>query len=1339
MPEDFQRLFHRVNFETVSNDAIDVFIKFKDDFETTWTNNPNKPFSYSKLKSALSKPNTLCYFQKQKKDESNNRMRHKILVPIEDEMAVELRVGLWTVNIDTFTTKYYYFVGKCRVISFIQAPKKDTYSAVCNIKILANGDRTGTNSPAFESLCKSIEALEVPKVDVNKDKDKEIWKNYVLALKKLVRQKEQVWKIKKVGKPYTESSNNSERFTYVDIQISEKDLADQFEKEIRSYFNENELEDYGVSEDRAFIEFNSFRELSQGEKDKLAELVGEYFYEIDEKSPTHSISGEITFKYSDDISRDKVFSDIEDILERDYQIIVDIAGNGAIDSPVKNIPHIKKVVDDNFASIAEVKKNTATKLKVTFPGEEDVVVEMEAVNAVLSDLNLRPQRVNLSPDKRQVMIEIPAFIRSNAFESIGLHHVKTVFRYGNGYRPTQEIDGLSIVGNFYCTGRRLNKAESDATLRTIQDTLQDLTFRQKATQYTFEVDDDVDLEVKRDFKTATDVLDESSFNIDSSILTVFADDEDKYEEILDRIHEEFPDASIEEKDFAPSYYIQFKTDQVELRKSVISRIQNQLRRDNVDEVDYDSIRNYTRTLFTYDFKTEDERDEFKQRMKDVCSEYKTLLSVSFENELGGTTYEFIKNESLELANEKKVVNDVRRATFVFLTPQQRKKLSEAQDAFGDDNNFREGVQIGTLVRKEREKLKFRITDDFDDLITTSQMLPGEDVKSGYIKPIFPGELTNISRMIRAMKKVTEPGDRVGYPANKNLPNFLFDPSLARTPEDDVEEEKQRILTNLNEPLLKNQQKQLEAVAKAMVAKDLAIIQGPPGTGKTTVIAEIIWQTLLKDPESKILITSQTNLAVDNALERLKGKKLVRPIRIGNIEKFEDEGKVYSDKRMNEWVDSKPNSQGERDNSDNAIAHWLDSIASKSSADEEYADVIDRWKAGLAKRGSLVKSRFSDEYLRHVNVFAATCSECGSRNFSDAYQSMFKKDTDNQGEPEFDLVIMDEASKATPPELVLPLTLGKKVVIIGDHKQLPPMIDENEFSEALDAVGAKKLVEDWTREDYKISQFEKLFKNAPKEFVASLDTQFRMHEQIMNCISQFYKDQEELENGLVCGIKSQMDVPDFNNKASRWHGLELQPFITPEAHAIWVNVATPEHEVGTSYENEGEIEAIKTVLRVLGKASGFEEYRDFFKKEEDREVGIITYYMPQMQRIREAIYPQFTKNEWRTFDQHKYENEYGLPFRINTVDRFQGMERNIVIVSTVRSDRHIDAKGKMSKNDRFPYALGFARELQRVNVGFSRAKRLLIVIGNEKHFANKREYAEAIGKMRRIDISQLQNL
>jgi superfamily I DNA and/or RNA helicase len=132
----------------------------------------------------------------------------------------------------------------------------------------------------------------------------------------------------------------------------------------------------------------------------------------------------------------------------------------------------------------------------------------------------------------------------------------------------------------------------------------------------------------------------------------------------------------------------------------------------------------------------------------------------------------------------------------------------------------------------------------------------------------------------------------------------------------------------------------------------------------------------------------------------------------------------------------------------------------------------------------------------------------------------------------------------------------------------------------------------------------------------------------------------------------------------------------------------------------------------------------------------------MQKIKNKLYSDLTKNDWKSFEQHKFNNEFKIPLRINTVDRFQGMERNIIIISTVRSDKQIkEEKGKKITidNKKYPSALGFAKEHPRINVGFSRAKRLLIVIGNEKHFSNKLEYAEAIQKMHRIDIMQIQNL
>ena len=1331
-------------FEGTYDEVIEVVLKVKDDFNDRYNRNPENKLRTEQLREILLSENRICYFQKQKADDQNNRSRHKIIIPVGNERAVEFVASLWTDKIDIFTELYSYRVAKFKEIGFFNEPTKNTTIRNCKFRFADINQKDGTNANSFKDLYSTIESSEIPLIDINKEKDKKIWQSYVDALKKLVKQKEQVWKIQNIKMPYAEArQGEAERANYIDIFINETELREQLEKDILGLFNESELEDYGVSENKAFIEFKNYRELGQEELNQLKELGDELFYEISNNSPFHTISGKIDFKYADNVSKEDIYIEIQDKLETEYQLECSISNDGYIDLNENDIPHLQKIVADNYSHILSVHKDNIVQLKVDFKTDNGLQQLIQPIKQKLDAEGLDRARISITHDNN-LLIEVGAFIPNHKFNSEGLSFVESVSRF-QAMKPikVKPINGIELVGNVYQI-KNASKEDIDNATSLLQQNFGGVSFRRLPTQYFFKANERVNPETLRNFKTQTDLQGKTEFVLASSTLNISVESNTDYENQLKRIKQQFPSATIEEKPFNPAFQILFDTDVESKRQNVINKIQNEIRKEIGKPVDFDVVKKHTRILFSYQFKTDDERDLFKQAVSTACSEHRHILNCTFENPLGRTTYELFKNETLELEKEKEVRRNVSQATFIYLNPEQRKNLGEKIEQYGEEAVFREGIQIGRLVKKEKDRLKFKITDAFDEIINGREQdrIELNEIRKGFIKPIFPGELTNIGRMIRAMKKVTEPNTRNGFPINQNLPNFLFDPNEARQSSTDLEEEKQKVVLNLNEPLLKDQPKQLEAVAKTLLAKDLALIQGPPGTGKTTVIAEIIWQTLLQQPKAKLLITSQTNLAVDNALERIKGKKLVRPIRVGNIEKFEDEGKVYSNDRIKNWIQAKTGSKEEKQYSDNAVCQWIENVKEKCSKEEKYAKAVSKWKKGLDEKDVLIKSTFSNAYYEYVNVFAATCSECGSRNFGDTYQMTFNQNSERKSEPEFDLVIMDEASKATPPELVLPLTLGKKVVIIGDHKQLPPMIDEKEFGEALEAVGAKKLIEDWTKEDYKVSQFEKLFKNAPKNFVASLDTQFRMHEQIMNCISEFYSDQEELENGLICGIKGEMNIADFNVKASRWHGISSVPFIEQKHHAIWVNVETPEDKVGTSYENSGEIQAIQTVLRALTKAEGFEQYQNHFKKDEDKEIGIITYYMPQMQSIRKAMYPQFSKNEWRNFEQHKFENEFQLPLRINTVDRFQGMERNIIIVSTVRSNKQYkEERGKKIPidNNKYPFALGFARELQRINVGFSRAKRLLIVVGNEKHFSHKPEYQQAIQKMHRIDIAQIQNL
>lgn len=185
----------------------------------------------------------------------------------------------------------------------------------------------------------------------------------------------------------------------------------------------------------------------------------------------------------------------------------------------------------------------------------------------------------------------------------------------------------------------------------------------------------------------------------------------------------------------------------------------------------------------------------------------------------------------------------------------------------------------------------------------------------------------------------------------------------------------------------------------------------------------------------------------------------------------------------------------------------------------------------------------------------------------------------------------------------------------------------------------------------------------------------MHKQIMNTISHFYS--EELEEGLKCGLADEdMDNEEYNARGSRYHGLTLPGFIDPQTHAIWVDVDTPESQPSgsTSYVNNGELNAIRTVIKALQKADGFQKFMDS---------------------------------------------------QDNVVDKFQGMERNIIIISTVRSNKE--------------HRYGFAEDIRRINVGFSRARRLLIVVGNKQFFRQNAHYQRSIDEMEHFDIKQLQDL
>lgn len=629
--------------------------------------------------------------------------------------------------------------------------------------------------------------------------------------------------------------------------------------------------------------------------------------------------------------------------------------------------------------------------------------------------------------------------------------------------------------------------------------------------------------------------------------------------------------------------------------------------------------------------------------------------------------------------------------------------------------LKNALKLGKCIGRKLNSIKFEISSEFIEYMEdrNAQGQVERFIHVGdYLQFPMVGKSSELQRLADSMLRITNPNQfyphsktkRIPAPANPRLCDFLFDPRYAGEFDENLEEVKKRITETKIEKFLND--KQLEAVAKAVSAPDIAIIQGPPGTGKTTVIAEIIWQQILKKPDSKILLTSQTNLAVDNALERLQGRRGIRPVRIQNASMEKEigiEAKRYMLDFMEDWC-IKPSAENE----DNGTNIWIDSILKGMTDDTKYASVINQWKRDLTVRDRNTREYFYEAYKSNVNLVAATCSICGSKQLQEIYKYLF-----GNNENAFDVVIMDEASKATPLEMSVPMVWGKKIIIIGDHKQLPPMMNENNIITSLKKANQKVLAE--TIESFKESQFEILFRTAFKlkpSIVATLDTQYRMHKKIMDTIGHFYS--EELEEGLKCGLADEdMDNEQYNARGSRYHGLTIPGFIEPQTHAIWINVNTYESQPSgsTSYVNYGELDAIKTVIKALQKADGFQKFMDSQEKPEDKEIGIITFYGAQYGKIKEM------------YKDGKIDKS--LPCRINVVDKFQGMERNIIIISTVRSNKEKH--------------YGFAEDIRRINVGFSRARRLLIVIGNRDFFRENAHYKKSIDEMDHFDIKQLQHL
>jgi len=437
--------------------------------------------------------------------------------------------------------------------------------------------------------------------------------------------------------------------------------------------------------------------------------------------------------------------------------------------------------------------------------------------------------------------------------------------------------------------------------------------------------------------------------------------------------------------------------------------------------------------------------------------------------------------------------------------------------------------------------------------------------------------------------------------------------------------------------------QERAVNGVLWAKDVAVVHGPPGTGKTTTLVEAINETLMR--ESQVLVCAQSNMAVDWISEKLIDRG-INVLRIGNPTRVNDKMLGFTYERKFEAHPDYPQLWSIR----KAIRELRNN---RKRGSESYHQKMDRLKS----RATELEIRIHTSLFGEARVVASTLVGAGSRVM--------------EGQ-KFTTLFIDEAAQALEAACWIAIRRASRVILAGDHCQLPPTVKS---IAALRGGLGKTLM-------------ERIVENKP-EVVTLLKVQYRMNEEIMRFSSDwFYGGQVEAAPQIKYRGILDYDNPmvwidtsdDTMTAASGSTAIEGNQTSVPSVEDK--EASFHEQFVGSSFGriNKGEAEltlkTLKDYFTKIGRQRVLEERID---------VGIISPYRAQVQYLRSLI----------------KKREFFKPYRslvsVNTVDGFQGQERDVILISLVRSNE----EGQ----------IGFLRDLRRMNVAITRARMKLIILGN----------------------------
>ena len=596
----------------------------------------------------------------------------------------------------------------------------------------------------------------------------------------------------------------------------------------------------------------------------------------------------------------------------------------------------------------------------------------------------------------------------------------------------------------------------------------------------------------------------------------------------------------------------------------------------------------------------------------------------------------------------------------------RKRLIETEISPGDIVLVSRGEPlksdlIGTVVKVTSRSI----------LVAFENAPPSWVYKEGIRIDLYANEIT-FRRMIENLEALRNATGRL-----KELRNILLGIKEPSQVKEEVE------ISEFFNKKLNDTQK--TAVKLALGAKDFFLIHGPPGTGKTVTLTELILQLVKQG--YKVIATADSNIAVDNLLLNLSQYSL-KLVRIGHPARIMEELERFSLYAL-----------FEQDELSNQIKEKWEQVQLLIKKRDKFIKPVPSLKRGLSEEEiiELAKKKKGTRGIKKETIISMANwiklnreIEEQINNIKNLEMQVFKKiisqadvvlSTNSMAKSEFledfvfDVAVIDEGSQQVEPSTLIPIVKAKRFFIAGDHKQLPPTI----LSEK-----AKK--------DLEKTLFEKLIERHPNLSIM-LKVQYRMNEKIMK-----FPNEEFYEGKLVSAeeVKDKL-LADFDVKVPTIFKEVLSPY-KALGFIDTSHIDAFEHQSmgSTSYENVKEAEICIKVVEELLKMGVKHEW-----------IGIITPYKAQVKLLRKLF------------------KERKIKIEINTVDGFQGREKEVIIISWVRANKNKE--------------IGFLEDLRRLNVSITRAKKKLICIGHSetlfshpvyKKFLN---YIKAEGSWEKVEL------